>query len=174
MTLRKYFRTQSFCLLMGNREKARIPAWCDRVLFKGNTLRQTAYDTVPLKFSDHRPVFATFECTVNVINEKKRQGLSRDLHASRRATISRSKAASGGNESSEKNAFSHESISSRLPPSSSERRKWWLDNGITSYSTYHQAMLIGLLFRFSGRINYCKQLFEPQAQSRSGIQSFQA
>ena len=41
--------------------KARIPAWCDRVLYIKRGLQCVAYDAdTSLKTSDHRPVFATF------------------------------------------------------------------------------------------------------------------
>ena len=41
--------------------KARIPAWCDRVLYIDRGLKCIAYDSdSSLKTSDHRPVYATF------------------------------------------------------------------------------------------------------------------
>jgi len=68
-------------------EKARIPAWTDRILRKGTNLRQVNYNTAPLKFSDHRPVYATFLCTVSIINETVRESLSRSIYEQRRKQI---------------------------------------------------------------------------------------
>lgn len=70
-------------------EKARIPAWTDRILRKGSNIRQTAYHSAPLTYSDHRPVFATFECTVTIIDETRRDALSRQTFARRRAADAR-------------------------------------------------------------------------------------
>lgn len=36
-------------------EKMRIPAWTDRILFKGNALDLSLYSRAELKSSDHRP-----------------------------------------------------------------------------------------------------------------------
>src|SRR5579859_7057601 len=48
-------------------EKNRIPAWTDRILWKSTNIRQTAYDSAPLLFSDHKPVYATFKCEIKII-----------------------------------------------------------------------------------------------------------
>ncbi|KAI9808285.1 MAG: hypothetical protein M1825_004742 [Sarcosagium campestre] len=117
-------------------EKARIPAWCDRVLRKGTNLRQINYDIAPLRFSDHRPVYATFQCTVNSVDEAAKDRLSRDLYARRRADIGGSAAnrrsANHGTveqEDEDDDLIGYDSIEPGLPPASSDRRKWWLDNG---------------------------------------------
>ena len=36
----------------------RRPAWCDRVVFRGDAVSCNAYDCVPSALSDHAPVFA--------------------------------------------------------------------------------------------------------------------
>ena len=51
-------------------EKARCPAWTDRVLFKGRTCKLLKYgrnDT--LKISDHRPVYALIQLELAVVDE---------------------------------------------------------------------------------------------------------
>lgn len=110
-------------------EKARIPAWCDRVLRKGDVLKQINYSTAPLRFSDHRPVFATFQCTVSDVDESRKQSLSRELYAKRKADIGDITANAGDDGIDDEDLIGYESIAPELPPASSDRRKWWLDNG---------------------------------------------
>lgn len=114
-------------------EKARIPAWCDRVLRKGNNIRQINYDAAPLKFSDHRPVYATFQCQISKIDEKKKEQLSQEMYRQRRAVVGDTHAAGAMEDSDDEDLIGYDSIEPGLPPASSDRRKWWLDNGITSY-----------------------------------------
>ena len=110
-------------------EKTRIPAWCDRVLRKGD-LKQTGYGTAPLRFSDHRPVYATFECTISDIDEAKKEKLSREMYAKRRADIGDAVAnASPYDGPDDEDLIGFDPIAPELPPASSDRRKWWLDNG---------------------------------------------
>ena len=130
-------------------EKARIPAWCDRVLSKGAALRQTHYSSAPLRFSDHRPVHAGFVCTVDVLDDARRDALARALYARRRRAVNAERR--GGSENTgetdgdddddddeddddddDDDLLGYESVEPGLPPASSDRRKWWLDNGASS------------------------------------------
>jgi synaptojanin len=45
-------------------EKNRIPAWTDRIMFKGSGIRQLVYSRAELLSSDHKPVKASFEIEV--------------------------------------------------------------------------------------------------------------
>lgn len=110
-------------------DKARIPAWCDRILTKGNNLRQTRYDTAPLRFSDHRPVYATFQCEISIIDERKRERISNDLYHKRRAAVGSVTAGNRSDDSDEDDLLGYESVEVGLPPASSDKRKWWLDGG---------------------------------------------
>lgn len=115
-------------------EKARIPAWCDRILTKGDNLRQLYYDSAPLKFSDHRPVWGLFQCQINVIDEVAKNKINEDLYAKRRAIVAGQSAPDKDFETDEESLLGYESIEPGLPPASSDRRKWWLDNGMPARS----------------------------------------
>ncbi|KAH7391763.1 SacI homology domain-containing protein [Pyrenochaeta sp. MPI-SDFR-AT-0127] len=113
-------------------EKARIPAWCDRVLRKGDNIRQIHYDSAPLRFSDHRPVYATFQVLVQRVDEKKKDALKAALYRQRREVVGDTRAGGhlGEDESDDEDLLGYESVEPGLPPASSDRRKWWLDNGL--------------------------------------------
>ena len=116
-------------------EKQRIPAWTDRILRKGDNLRQINYNAAPLRFSDHRPVYATFNCTVSIINEAKKEQISKGLYSARRGSVANVIALGDSQDSEEEDLIDYESIQPGLPPASSDRRKWWLDNGMPARST---------------------------------------
>lgn len=62
-------------------EKRRIPAYTDRILFKGPNLDCFRYCSVDImKGSDHRPVYATFITDVRKIDDKKRELIAKKLH----------------------------------------------------------------------------------------------
>ncbi|XAO22935.1 hypothetical protein I312_101710 [Cryptococcus bacillisporus CA1280] len=60
-------------------EKQRVPAWTDRVLFKGSTLRLQEYARAELMTSDHRPVYAVFEATIREIDRAKKEKIAKEL-----------------------------------------------------------------------------------------------
>ncbi|KAH6689111.1 synaptojanin-2 [Plectosphaerella plurivora] len=110
-------------------EKARIPAWTDRILRKGQYLRQSSYNSAPLKFSDHRPVYATFQCTVNIVDEAMRERISQELYRQRKTDVGDLAAVSLSSEDTEdEDLIDYDSIEPGLPAASSDRKKWWLDN----------------------------------------------
>ncbi|KAK4352490.1 hypothetical protein RND71_028008 [Anisodus tanguticus] len=51
----------------------RNPAWCDRILSFGKGIRLVSYRRSELKFSDHRPVSATYMVEVEVFSPRKLQ-----------------------------------------------------------------------------------------------------
>lgn len=117
-------------LLIICREKARIPAWTDRILRKGTNLRQIDYNAAEeLRFSDHRPVFATFQCVVSIIDEVIRENLSHEIYEGRRSEVGASTANSQALDTDDEDLIGYDSIEPGLPPASSDKRKWWLDSG---------------------------------------------
>nr|GMD26548.1 type IV inositol polyphosphate 5-phosphatase 9 [Ipomoea batatas] len=52
-------------------EKKRAPAWCDRIIWFGEGLKQHKYGRGESKLSDHRPVRAIFSAEVKVSKIKK-------------------------------------------------------------------------------------------------------
>ncbi|EPE29084.1 DNase I-like protein [Glarea lozoyensis ATCC 20868] len=110
-------------------EKARIPAWTDRILRKGTNLRQINYNTAPLRFSDHRPVYATFQCTVSIVDEAIKEALSHEIYERKRSEVGHPTINDGDDDSEDEDLIGYDSIEPSLPPASSDQRKWWLDNG---------------------------------------------
>ncbi|KAL3417842.1 hypothetical protein PVAG01_10851 [Phlyctema vagabunda] len=110
-------------------EKARIPAWTDRILRKGSNLRQINYSSAPLRFSDHRPVYATFQCEISTVDEEHREALSREIYERRRVDVGSSTANAADDDTDDEDLIGYDPIEPGLPPASSDSRKWWLDNG---------------------------------------------
>ncbi|KAJ2963780.1 hypothetical protein NQZ79_g1221 [Umbelopsis isabellina] len=53
-------------------EKKRIPAWCDRVLYRGPYLQNEHYMRHEPRASDHRPISAGFTTKVKTIDDQRR------------------------------------------------------------------------------------------------------
>jgi hypothetical protein len=61
-------------------EKQRIPAWTDRILYRGQGIKQLEYNSADLRMSDHRPVYATFKVQVRIVDDAKKETLSREIY----------------------------------------------------------------------------------------------
>ncbi|KAF2316668.1 hypothetical protein GH714_042009 [Hevea brasiliensis] len=59
------------CLEGKKSEKCRAPAWCDRIIWYGEGLKQHLYGRGEAKLSDHRPVKAIFSAEVEVLQTLK-------------------------------------------------------------------------------------------------------
>lgn len=116
-------------------EKARIPAWTDRILRKGTNIRQLAYNCAPLRFSDHRPVYAAFQCAVSIVDETAKEALGRKLFEKRRAEVGGTVANSRSDDTDDEDLIGYDAIEPGLPPASSDRKKWWLESGQPARST---------------------------------------
>ena len=116
-----------FNLVLSCREKARIPAWCDRILWRGPNLRQDHYQTADLCVSDHRPVWATFTGTIEVVNHELMDKLRRMIYEGKqRDALSESFHLL---DLDDEDSMPQIPIAPGLPPPSSDRSRWWLDNG---------------------------------------------
>lgn len=79
-------------------------------------------------FSDHRPVYATFDCRVSLIDEMHRNAISQELYDRRKAEVGDSAAHVDGEDTEDEDLIGYDAIEPGLPPASSDRQKWWLDN----------------------------------------------
>ncbi|XP_027354862.1 type I inositol polyphosphate 5-phosphatase 10 [Abrus precatorius] len=59
-----------------SKNKRRTPAWCDRILWHGRGINQISYVRKEFKFSDHRPVCATFMVDVEVLCRGQKKKVS--------------------------------------------------------------------------------------------------
>ncbi|KTW32136.1 uncharacterized protein T551_00818 [Pneumocystis jirovecii RU7] len=71
-------------------EKQRTPSWTDRILYKGSNLRQLSYNSSPLTFSDHKPVYAHFEASITIIDEEFKEKLRKEIYNFRKLRIEQS------------------------------------------------------------------------------------
>ncbi|EMD31787.1 hypothetical protein CERSUDRAFT_127167 [Gelatoporia subvermispora B] len=65
-------------------EKARVPAWCDRVLWRArdpSRVHQLHYKRYEANISDHRPISAGFQMTVKKVNREKRAQIRVEVQA---------------------------------------------------------------------------------------------
>jgi hypothetical protein len=97
-------------------------------LKKGDNLKQINYTTAPLYFSDHRPVYATFQCTISHVDGSVKDRLSQEIYENRRSQLKKITTKARG-ASIKDDVIEYESIASELPVASSDRGKWWLDDG---------------------------------------------
>jgi synaptojanin len=68
-------------------EKQRIPAWTDRILYRGQGLKLEDYHSANLVMSDHRPIYATFKVQCRIVDEAKRSTLARAIYEQKKAVI---------------------------------------------------------------------------------------
>ncbi|EKV17476.1 hypothetical protein PDIG_14280 [Penicillium digitatum PHI26] len=109
-------------------EKARIPAWCDRILWRGSNLRQTNYQTADLKVSDHRPVWATFDCVIDIVDHALKENLRRSIYEEKQGHGHTSLDSVSLLDLDDGETTLQISIAPGLPPASSDTSRWWLDN----------------------------------------------
>ncbi|ANB15579.1 phosphatidylinositol-3-/phosphoinositide 5-phosphatase INP53 [Sugiyamaella lignohabitans] len=104
-------------------EKARVPSWTDRILSRGTNIRQLSYNSAPVMFSDHRPVYATFTAQVIIIDDDAKQKLSNQIYQKRRDEVGDTNILVNILDLNE-NMLTH-----GLPPPSTDSKKWWIAGG---------------------------------------------
>jgi synaptojanin len=114
-------------------EKQRIPAWTDRILYRGQGIKLLEYASANLKMSDHRPVYASFAVQCRIVDETKRQQLAREIYEKRKHMVGD---VLKGNvqlfvESNGKRCPFLTTLM-KVPPPSSDRKKWWLNHNASS------------------------------------------
>ncbi|KAL0949308.1 hypothetical protein HGRIS_009384 [Hohenbuehelia grisea] len=100
-------------------EKMRIPAWTDRILYRGGQLDLAVYSRAELRGSDHKPVFALFRASVRIVDAVKKAALARLLFDNVTSTAP-------GEKLDEKLAkLSLPPDLAQLPPPSTDDAAWW-------------------------------------------------
>lgn len=101
-------------------EKARTPSWTDRILSRGLNIKQESYGSALLRFSDHRPVYASFRAKVVIVDREAKEKLSLQLYDQRRAEVGDT------NDLVNLIDLNENMLSHGLPPPSSDQKKWWI------------------------------------------------
>lgn len=75
-------------------------------------------------------MYATFDCDVSIVDHDRRETISQELYLKRKHDIGDTTAHIGdGNATDDEDLIGYDAVEPGLPPASSDRHKWWLDNG---------------------------------------------
>ncbi|GMG18324.1 unnamed protein product [[Candida] boidinii] len=63
-------------------EKQRIPSWTDRIIYKGKSIEQLAYNSInEITFSDHKPIYGLFSVSAKLINHDIKSKLTKKFYS---------------------------------------------------------------------------------------------
>ncbi|KAF9452987.1 phosphatidylinositol phosphate phosphatase [Macrolepiota fuliginosa MF-IS2] len=100
-------------------EKMRIPAWTDRILYRGPALDLTVYSRTELRGSDHKPVFGIFKADIRIVDTVKKAALSQLLLENIVSTEP------GENLDEKLASIALPDTVGELPPPSTDEKAWW-------------------------------------------------
>lgn len=62
-------------------EKVRIPSWCDRILYRGESIEQLFYTSVSSPtISDHKPVCSLLKAKINRTDPGQKRNVTKSIH----------------------------------------------------------------------------------------------
>ncbi|KAJ3328571.1 inositol polyphosphate 5-phosphatase, partial [Kappamyces sp. JEL0680] len=93
-------------------EKQRVPAWTDRVMYKGSTVQLLEYARGEQVMSDHRPVKAFFSVGVYLFNREAKARIESSARSSENTAPVHLRSVSSG-------------AAVKLPPPSTDQIRWW-------------------------------------------------
>lgn len=111
-------------------------------MWKGANLRQTHYNAADLRFSDHRPVCALFDCNINVVDESLKDKLRRNLYDEQQRLSGTLADANKPADAENGDVASPRSIAPGSALASSDHYKWWLKESMY----YDKFALFGMPF----------------------------
>ncbi|BGP37915.1 Inositol-1,4,5-trisphosphate 5-phosphatase 1 [Rhodotorula kratochvilovae] len=103
-------------------EKMRVPAYTDRILYKGADLDCFRYQRAELRTSDHRPVYALFRARIRTVDQSKRAALRKQLL---QELLAHPPEETLDDKLSRLTVGTAVGSSKELPPPSDDEQAWW-------------------------------------------------
>lgn len=98
-------------------------------------------------------MYATFQCTISDVDEPRKDALSQEIYARRRVDVGDTTANAINDGVDDEDLIGYDPIAPELPPASSDRRKWWLDNGRSlAYEIIYALLLLRNHYRTSSSL----------------------
>lgn len=112
-------------------EKQRIPAWTDRILnmSRNKLVNQLIYDCDDKTiFSDHRPVYSIFKVSIIFVNEALKKKITDEIRENFKKKFREKNIIFNPINTFE--FFFDDENQNKLPAPSSEKKKWWIEDGV--------------------------------------------